>query len=299
MGWFSRKKSGSGSILVKDRPKPGALRAIFGRTYLDDSPYMLPKDMSEANRLDFQHYMLRYALKGNYATPLMSPRTILDVGTGTGRWATEMAALFPQANVFGVDLVPPPVDANAAPDSRPDNYVFVPGNVLDRLPFDDQSFDFVHQRLLIYAIPAHRWPDALSELYRVTAPGGWIELLEGGYLRNMGPLTTRSMEWMAEIGRRRGIDQSSSSKLDQLLSDIGMRQVKSHRIDVPMGQWGGRIGQLMATDANAGNRSMRSIALDQLQISPEEYDRVAKALPEEWEQYHTVVPFYIAYGQKP
>jgi hypothetical protein len=38
----------------------------------------------------FQHYLFRFALKGNYAVPLEAPveapANILDVGTGTGRW---------------------------------------------------------------------------------------------------------------------------------------------------------------------------------------------------------------------
>ena len=34
------------------------------------------------------------------------PRKILDVGTGTGRWAIEMADEFPQAQVIGTDLSP-------------------------------------------------------------------------------------------------------------------------------------------------------------------------------------------------
>jgi ubiquinone/menaquinone biosynthesis C-methylase UbiE len=44
------------------------------------------------NRLDFQHFILRQAFKGNYAAPIRNPARILDVGTGTGRWATEMRA---------------------------------------------------------------------------------------------------------------------------------------------------------------------------------------------------------------
>jgi 2-polyprenyl-3-methyl-5-hydroxy-6-metoxy-1,4-benzoquinol methylase len=88
-------------------------RQIGGRRYVRGSPYLLPKDDAEINRLDFQHYMLRFALRNNYLAPLGQPRDILDVGTGTGRWALEMALAFPGANVVGIDLVAPPVDAEA------------------------------------------------------------------------------------------------------------------------------------------------------------------------------------------
>jgi ubiquinone/menaquinone biosynthesis C-methylase UbiE len=123
-------------------------------------PYALPCDIEEISRLDFQHYMLRYALQGLYFAPLNNPSSILDVGTGTGRWALEMAQFFPRANVIGVDVNPPPADERAATgvDVRPPNYAFTPGNVLEGLPFEDEVFDFVHMRLLFTAIPSDRWP---------------------------------------------------------------------------------------------------------------------------------------------
>jgi SAM-dependent methyltransferase len=124
------------------------------RQYVEDAPYLLPKDLGEANRLDFQHYMLRYALRGNYAAPLENPREILDVGSGTGRWAMDMAQQFPNAEVVGMDLMPPEVEKRATPHPVPANYSFVVGNALERLPFADNRFDFVHQRFLTLAIPA-------------------------------------------------------------------------------------------------------------------------------------------------
>jgi ubiquinone/menaquinone biosynthesis C-methylase UbiE len=52
---------------------------------------MLPKDEGEINRLDFQHFMLRYVLRGNFAAPIRAPRDILDVGCGTGTLAIDVA----------------------------------------------------------------------------------------------------------------------------------------------------------------------------------------------------------------
>jgi ubiquinone/menaquinone biosynthesis C-methylase UbiE len=153
---------------------------IGGRRYVAGVPYVLPKDLDETNRLDFQHYMLRSFIKSNYVAPIGQPRDILDVGCGTGRWAMDLATEFPRANVIGVDVAPPPLadSAHGASVDAADNYTFVQGNVLERLPFADNSFDFVHQRYLILAIPASRWPLVVAELLRVTRPGGWVELIE-------------------------------------------------------------------------------------------------------------------------
>ena len=86
-----------------------AKRRAGGREFAHGVPYLFPSDLGEAQRLDFQHYMLRYTLKGNYAAPLKAPRDILDIGCGTGRWAMEMAQQFPGASVTGVDIAPPAV----------------------------------------------------------------------------------------------------------------------------------------------------------------------------------------------
>src|SRR5579875_2886586 len=74
------------------RGSGGEQYEVYGeRRHLADAPYVLPSDDQEITRLDFPHFMLPYTLPGNYAAPVVSPHTILDVGAGTGRWAMEMA----------------------------------------------------------------------------------------------------------------------------------------------------------------------------------------------------------------
>src|SRR5258708_892443 len=144
------------------------------RRYFFNLPYALPKDDLEAQRLDFQHHYLRAVLKGHYLVPLAKRdvRQIVDVGCGTGRWCIEMAQAFPMAHVHGLDVDEPPPGALQAPP----NYRFVQSNVLEHLPFADAWSDFTHQRLLVAAIPTAQWPQVVSELVRITRPGGWVEL---------------------------------------------------------------------------------------------------------------------------
>ena len=139
-GWLRGRQGVETGLIEAMALQEGTPVALMGgRMRTMGLPYALPRDMEEINRLDFQHYMLRYALRGLYAVPLQQPRAILDAGTGTGRWAMEMAQIFPHAQVCGVDVNPPPADEQAARglDVRPANYTFTPGNVLEELPFDD------------------------------------------------------------------------------------------------------------------------------------------------------------------
>ncbi len=204
---------------------------IDGRRFLVGDSYILPRDLTEANRIDFQHFLLRSALGGNFAAPLERPSSILDVACGNGRWAMEMAELFPAANVVGLDITVPPVEAggDAAPRSRPDNYVFVQGDVLQRLPFADVSFDFVHERLLYGSMPAAKWPWIFGELARVTRPGGWVESVESTLLIGDGPAVRQFNDWALETTARRGTDVLLSRHLDQFLRDAGLQRTRQRQ----------------------------------------------------------------------
>jgi len=70
---------------------------------VDKNP--LPVDETEQKRLDIHHEIMIELLGGElYKAPLKNPQHILDVGTGTGIWAMEMADAFPEAEVIGFDL---------------------------------------------------------------------------------------------------------------------------------------------------------------------------------------------------
>lgn len=298
--WPFRRKSSQ----VDTRQTDGSVsRRLFGREYAAGVPYALPSDLDEMNRLDFQHFVLRQAFQGNYAAPLVSPSSMLDVGTGTGRWAKEMAALFPAANVIGIDIKEPVADernaTTTAPDLRPDNYTFAPGNILEGLPFPDASFDFVHQRLLFFAIPTDRWQFVMNELYRVTRPGGWIEVVEGHFGYDpMGPAAQRIADAMLPAMQQRGIDPRNSALLDQFLRNAGLQQVQVRMAKLPVGDWGGRLGKLVATDVLSFSQAARPLLLAQ-DMTENQFAQLIETMRRECEELRCTWPFYIVDGQRP
>src|SRR5579872_7331430 len=86
---------------------------IGNRCHISGAPYTLPDDRQEIGHIDLSHYLLRYVLKGNYLAPIVQPARILDIGCGSGRWLSEMALEFPQADLVGVDFIPPDEEATA------------------------------------------------------------------------------------------------------------------------------------------------------------------------------------------
>ncbi len=296
MSWlrFWRRKGDGAGTATATRD------ALDDRRRLADAPYVLPSDDKEINRLDFQHYMLRYTLRGNYAAPIETPHSILDVGSGTGRWAIEMARLFPNANVIGTDIAPPNPD-QAPPDeaARPDNYAFIQGNILEGLPFADGAFDFTHMRLLLFAIPEARWPDVTRELVRVTRPGGWIEMVETGPQQHGGPAMDQVVDWITQASVRRGINPLLGPHIGEFLRSAGAVNVAGRTIALPVGAYGGRVGRLAETDVMGVLAGVKGLVASQNIATPDDYDRAAQVARTDLNRYKCTLPFYIAYGQRP
>ncbi len=88
-----------------------------------------------------------------------------------GSWSFDMVTDYPHAEIIGIDMSPiQPLQV------KPENFIFIQGNIFDGLPFADDSFDFVFQRLLVGAIPKDKWPFVIRELIRVLKPGGYLEV---------------------------------------------------------------------------------------------------------------------------
>lgn len=296
--WFRRGKTVATPTAEADAP----VVIIEGRRMAVNSPYLLPKDLEESSRLDLQHYMLRYVLRGNLTAPIgPAPRDILDVGCGTGRWGGEVARQFPGANVIGVDLVAPQSNSVAVTqghDTPPDNYVFIEGDVTKGLNFPDASFDYVHMRLVVLALPFAQWGQVARELARVTKPGGWVELVETA-VEARTPAGQIWVNWAQTLAAYRGINLAAGNQIGRFLSEAGMRQVRQTTVEIPLGSWGGRVGRLMGVDAVAGAKAMKTAAVHQAKlVGEDEFDRTITAMAHEFETIEATQPFYVAVGQK-
>jgi len=181
-----------------------------------------------------------------YHAPVVNPRAILDVGTAGGIWVKEMAQVFTKARVFGCDLVEDMFNRVGMPP----NAILEIGDIIQGLPYPDATFDYVHQRFLCYAIPDAAWGQVLVELFRVTRPGGWVELVESDIMLCPAPAGSQALRINAYFNTvcvRRGIQLQHLQHLEKAMAIAGFRDVRSeHRWLLPLGAWAGEGGMLLA-----------------------------------------------------
>lgn len=262
----------------------------------DDVHYLFPSHPAEVPRLDLQHWALREVLGANLLAPgVTDPASVLDVGCGTGQWATEIDAQFPRARVVGLDLQAPRA-------SRSPTLSFVRANMLRGLPFAADSFDLVHERLLVTAVPVDSWLGFVRDLARVARPGGWVELVEPMMtFDNAGPALSRFSELMLRMAAGRGLDATSSvfRILDGYLHHAGLQDVERRTFSVPMGEWGGEAGSLMLSDTRAACQRIVELAQADLGLAEEEGRGLIASVLRECEQNHCTWTFAASFGRKP
>ncbi|KAH7355546.1 S-adenosyl-L-methionine-dependent methyltransferase [Pyrenochaeta sp. MPI-SDFR-AT-0127] len=91
-------------------------RTYGNNTYYLPCVYLPNNDFQEQDRLSLQHQIFVHALQGKLTTTRLLPSTrrILDLGTGPGHWAVEMARQYPQAEVVGIDMTEWDLDTTEA-----------------------------------------------------------------------------------------------------------------------------------------------------------------------------------------
>ncbi|KAI0354168.1 S-adenosyl-L-methionine-dependent methyltransferase [Trametes cingulata] len=142
--------------------------------------YPLPVDAEEQQRQNALHELLRGLIGDRSVAPVpkllaFTPgrqKTVVDLGTGTGKWVLDMAREFPHVRFFGVDIVP------IATPSPPPNVRFEIHNIMRPLRYGSGTIDMVHARSLDMAVCDYH---ALAqEAGRILRPGGLFLSCEFG-----------------------------------------------------------------------------------------------------------------------
>lgn len=207
-----------------------------------NSPYPLPVDADEQQRVNGQHDLLYQLLGRHYRGPvrrvLRGRRRVLDLCTGTGRWVLDMAHDFPNVRFDGIDIVP------IATRHPPDNVHFEMANVNEPLRYSNGAFDFVHARSISMAV--YNYPALLDQVARVLRPGGlflaceWgrtIAMANGGDPRMLAPRSCAFFGAISQTLSQRRIYPIAGNVQQWLVASNMFNHVRPHRYEMPVGHW--------------------------------------------------------------
>jgi ubiquinone/menaquinone biosynthesis C-methylase UbiE len=91
---------------------------------------------------------------------------------GSGIWLSELSSEYSNSNFIGIDI-----NEIFPSEKIPKNLRFFKHNILDGIPYDDNTFDFIHIRFMIKYFSETEWKTLIfPEIIRICKPGGWIEV---------------------------------------------------------------------------------------------------------------------------
>ncbi|RYC63335.1 hypothetical protein CHU98_g2873 [Xylaria longipes] len=212
--------------------------------------YPIPNDEYEQNREDMLHAMMLEATDGRrFFAPIPNhPLKILDLGTGTGIWAIEMADKYPSAEVLGVVPYNRPLLEKESNLTGAD-----PGLQVEDTWENGRDWDFVHLRNMI---------PILNNL----KPGAWVELqdVDGMVHCDDG---TMPPDWpvlvftnlMVEAFARLGTKSHAAVFGGQYLAECGFVNIQHHTIKLPYGTWPRDNGRYTTTVVGLSSRRDRGL----------------------------------------
>jgi SAM-dependent methyltransferase len=149
--------------------------------------------------------------------------SVLEVGSGLGILAQEVARRVPNGEVFGVEYF---AEQLALAQSSLPNLHFLQGDA-HGLEFEDDRFDVVYCRYVLEHLASP--PQALKEMRRVLKPGGRVFVQENNILVNIlypnCALFDALWKQFAVLQERLGGDALIGKKLLPLLKQAGFEEI--------------------------------------------------------------------------
>lgn len=144
-----------------------------------------------------------------------------------GTWLKDLGILYPQIKFdrHGVDIGSDLFPQHSNIDLRPHNIT---------TPFPaswewNDSFDVIHQRLLVWGLKLSQWSQVLRNLYTILKPGGYIQLVEIEFIDPANPATLPQLHKQALMQKWStasfGMDIDIAYKLGNLLKEANFTNV--------------------------------------------------------------------------
>ncbi|CAG8582672.1 270_t:CDS:2 [Dentiscutata erythropus] len=171
-------------------------------------------------------------------------------------------------------------------DVGPKNVDFVTANVIDGLPFGDNSFDFVYVRNMAYDIQESQWSSLIKECTRVLKPGGYIEITEAELRAlNCGPLLKKLSKKFFDYILSTKVNLLISEKIEEILKSTNKYHdiIDHHQRPFALGCWPTHLKDAYRTYSLDVFRSVIKFS----DVKEKDYDQTVQKLMSEANSYRT------------
>src|SRR3989344_8963491 len=153
--------------------------------------------------------------------PLDKTAHILDVGTGTANLAIAIKKRSPKAKILGIDPDEKILKIAKEKIKKEKLDIKFIKAFAQKLPFKEQSFDYVVSSFAVHHIPSDLKGQAFLEMYRVLRSGGTILIIDIGEPKNLLAKITGTVFSLIE-----SVGPNLRGFIPRALKEVGFREVK-------------------------------------------------------------------------
>ncbi|KAF9434288.1 hypothetical protein BGZ76_008269 [Entomortierella beljakovae] len=243
-----------------------------------------------------QHYIYKAALNDkNIHVSIPENGRVMEFGCGPATWTMDMATDLSTINFVGVDI------SSIYPTAiYPRNCNFYNENFVQGVSQPDNAFDVVFQRNVCIGLTPQEWPMAVKEAFRILKPGGFYECVETDItIQNAGPQTELVINHLKHSMTSRNIDTSIVKSINTMMLSAGFVDVNVKEYHIPVGDWGGKVGQLWKQNMFAILDTVRPQLARTAKMSESQIQEIVNAMHQETYTYRAHQIVYAVYGKKP
>lgn len=277
-----------------------------GRRYhaYREGSYPMPNDDLNTEHEKIAHHMWGILLQDRlYLPPIDEPTHVIDLGTGQGLWALDMAERYPDAQILGLDLTPPPQSLYNNLQFQVDDFT------QEWMP--NEGYDLAHLRGLTGSV--QDWPALYSTIFKNLKSGGYVQQMEIEIKPQCddGTLPDNSIyhKWadLAQELTGAGTNFTFTGRMKRQLEEAGFVDVVELRLKLPLGPWSsnpvyqdlGRYFEMYWRTGSQGwllGACTRNLGWTASQVNSQVEDVFAQIDSRTAHVYYDVV---IVYGKKP
>ena len=146
---------------------------------------------------------------------------VLDVGCGTGDLTlTAKHYVGVSGSAHGIDASPEGINLARKKAKRSDSQAVFEVGLIEKIPYPEETFDIVINRLVIHHLPDHLKLRGIAEIFRVLKPGGLVFLAD--FKPPTNPILTHII--LSLVGHKTMM-QSSLKDILPMLKKVGFVDV--------------------------------------------------------------------------